>query len=180
MKIRLPTFLQTFDEWKSWYEAHAEPANPIEGASLYFEPEHGFFYYKVFSGGVLYIDHFATGDYQYLFRRAREMARREHSEERFDVRWSCLRAGKTMTVSTKKKQEPMHAVKVTIQPRYCIRAYAYSSRKRRGSCFYLKCIAASDKCQRERAGGHPEGRPRCRRQDQQAAAQGCPRCVEDV
>lgn len=25
-----------------------------------------------FSGGVLYIDHFATDDYQYLFRRARE------------------------------------------------------------------------------------------------------------
>lgn len=22
---------QTFDEWKSWYEAHAEPADPIEG-----------------------------------------------------------------------------------------------------------------------------------------------------
>ena len=37
--------MQTFDEWKSWYEAHAEPADPIEGASLYFEPEHGFFYY---------------------------------------------------------------------------------------------------------------------------------------
>lgn len=30
--------MQTFDEWKSYYEAHAEPANPIEGASLYFEP----------------------------------------------------------------------------------------------------------------------------------------------
>ena len=44
------------------------------------------------------------------------MARREHSEDSFDVRGS-LRAGKTMTVSTKKKQEPMHAVKVTIQPR---------------------------------------------------------------
>lgn len=109
--------MQTFEEWKSWYEAHAETADPIEGALLYFEPEHGFFYYKVFSGRVLYIDHFATDDYQYLFRRAREMARREHSEESFDVRWSCLRAGKTMTVSTKKKQEPMHAVKVTIQPR---------------------------------------------------------------
>lgn len=37
--------MQTFDEWKSWYEAHAEPADPIEGSSLYFEPEHGFFYY---------------------------------------------------------------------------------------------------------------------------------------
>ena len=61
---------------------------PSRGASLYFEPEHGFFYYKVFPGGVLYIDHFATDDYQYLFRRAREMARREHSEESFDVRWS--------------------------------------------------------------------------------------------
>lgn len=23
--------MQTFDEWKSWYEAHAEPADPIEG-----------------------------------------------------------------------------------------------------------------------------------------------------
>ena len=109
--------MQTFQEWKAWYEAHAEPADTIEGASLYFEPEHGFFYYKLFQGGVLYIDHFATDDYQYLFRRAREMARREHSEESFDVRWSYLRAGKAMTVSTKKKQEPMHAVKVTIQPR---------------------------------------------------------------
>lgn len=43
--------MQTFTEWKSYYEAHAEPADPIEGASLYFEPEHGFFYYKVFPGG---------------------------------------------------------------------------------------------------------------------------------
>lgn len=68
--------MQTFDEWKSWYEAHAEPAYPIEGALLYFEPAHGFFYYKVFPGGVLYIDHFATDDYQYLFRKAREIARR--------------------------------------------------------------------------------------------------------
>ena len=67
---------RTFEEWKSWYEAHAESADPIDGASLYFEPEHGFFYYKVFPGGVLYIDHFATDDYQYLFRRAREIARR--------------------------------------------------------------------------------------------------------
>lgn len=46
--------MRTFEEWKSWYEAHAEPANPIEGALLYFEPAHGFF-----------------------FRRAREMA--EHN-----------------------------------------------------------------------------------------------------
>ncbi|WP_288777931.1 hypothetical protein [uncultured Mitsuokella sp.] len=45
--------MYTFDEWKSYYEAHAEPANPIDGASLYFEPAHGFFYYKVFPSGVL-------------------------------------------------------------------------------------------------------------------------------
>lgn len=31
--------MQTFNEWKSWYEAHAEPADPIEGASLYAMPE---------------------------------------------------------------------------------------------------------------------------------------------
>ena len=68
--------MQTFDEWKSWYEARAEPAGPIDGASLYFEPEHGFFYYKASPGGVLYIDHFATDDYQYLFRKVREMTRR--------------------------------------------------------------------------------------------------------
>lgn len=37
----------TFGEWRSWYEVHAEPADPIEGASLYYEPVHGFFYYKV-------------------------------------------------------------------------------------------------------------------------------------
>lgn len=67
--------MQTFQEWKAWYEAKAEPADPIEGASLYFEPAHGFFYYKVFPGGVLYIDHFATDDYQYLFRKARKIAR---------------------------------------------------------------------------------------------------------
>ena len=66
----------TFDEWKAYYESHAEPAEPIKGASLYFEPAHGFFYYKVFPDGVLYIDHFARDDYQYLFRRAREIAQR--------------------------------------------------------------------------------------------------------
>ena len=49
---------------------------PSRGASLYFEPEHGFFYYKLFQSGVLYIDHFPTDDYQYLFRKVREMARR--------------------------------------------------------------------------------------------------------
>lgn len=27
----------TFEEWKYYYESHAEPADPIEGASLYFE-----------------------------------------------------------------------------------------------------------------------------------------------
>lgn len=69
--------MRKFTEWKSFYESHAEPANPIEGASLYFEPAHGFFYYKVFSGGVLYIDHFATDDYQYLFRRARHWKKRK-------------------------------------------------------------------------------------------------------
>ena len=42
--------MRIFSEWKSWYEAHAEPADPIEGTLLYFEPEHGFFYYKVFPG----------------------------------------------------------------------------------------------------------------------------------
>lgn len=67
---------QTFEKWKSWYEAHAEPADPIEGASLYFEPEHGFFYYKIFPDiRAMYVDHFATDNYQYLFRRAREIAR---------------------------------------------------------------------------------------------------------
>lgn len=69
--------MQNFAEWKSWYEAHAEPADPIEGASLYFEPEHGFFYYKLFQSGVLYIDHFATDDYQYLFRWTRHWQKRK-------------------------------------------------------------------------------------------------------
>lgn len=68
--------MRTFDEWKAYYESHAEPADPIKGASLYFEPAHGFFYYKVFPDGVLYIDYFATDDYQYLFRKAWEIARR--------------------------------------------------------------------------------------------------------
>lgn len=36
--------MQTFDEWKSWYEAHAEPADPIEVECCN-------------------IDHFATDDY---------------------------------------------------------------------------------------------------------------------
>lgn len=43
--------MKTFQEWKAWYESQAEPADPIDGASLYFEPAHGFFYYKVFLEG---------------------------------------------------------------------------------------------------------------------------------
>lgn len=30
--------MRAFGEWKSYYEAHAEPADPIEGASLYDVP----------------------------------------------------------------------------------------------------------------------------------------------
>lgn len=103
-------------EWKSYHEAHAEPADPIEGAVLYFEPAHGFFYYKVFLEGcctLTTLPRMTTS----IFSGGRGRWLGEHSEESFDVRWSCLRAGKTMTISTNKKQEPMHAVKVTIQSR---------------------------------------------------------------
>lgn len=70
--------LRSFEEWRAFYEREAEPCTVEPDELLYFEPEHGFFYYRVLRAeGVLYVDHFATDDYQYLYRRARALARAE-------------------------------------------------------------------------------------------------------
>lgn len=51
----------------------------------------------------------------------------------------------------KKKQEPMHAVKVTIQPRLLHPRLRLLVAEEEGLLLLSECIAVSDKCQRESA-----------------------------
>lgn len=67
--------MRSLAQWRDWYEERAEPCTVEDGESLFFSPEHGFFYYQVLPGGVFFLDHVATDDIHTMYARARAMAR---------------------------------------------------------------------------------------------------------
>lgn len=62
-------------DWVKKYEDKAEKLIILPGFSIYFEPDKGFFYWKV-ANGVFEVDHTCTNDVHYFFEVANEMAKK--------------------------------------------------------------------------------------------------------
>lgn len=72
---------ETLRQWIAKYEAKAEKLIILPGFSIYFEPEKGFFYWKVTydttHGKIFEVDHTCTNDGKWAYNKAYEMAK-EH------------------------------------------------------------------------------------------------------
>lgn len=61
-------------EWIKKYECEAEPLKVLNGYKLHFEPDKGFFYWKMIDKTFI-IDHTCTNDIRYFDRLTSQMAK---------------------------------------------------------------------------------------------------------
>jgi len=64
----------TLQQWITKYEQKAEKFTLLSGFVIYFEPEHGFFCWKV-TGNAFEIDHTCTNNIHWVHNKCMEMAR---------------------------------------------------------------------------------------------------------
>ncbi|WP_110953040.1 hypothetical protein [Anaerosinus massiliensis] len=67
----------TLDDWIKRYEKKAEKFSLIPGFSIYYEPDKGFFCYKI-TGNVFEVDHTCTNDVKHLVTVAQYKAKKHN------------------------------------------------------------------------------------------------------
>lgn len=64
------------NDWIKKYEKKAEKFKVLPGFSIYYEPDKGFFCWKVI-GNVFEVDHTCTNDVQHFYKVANDMAKEQ-------------------------------------------------------------------------------------------------------